>query len=231
MKFSIVIFIFNILILLFKSQASETVAEPIVESQDIKDNNNQEDVINQKPEISEEEERIRNAEISFSMEWSITMTDYEPSYVYMIPVEKRSTQIFYETITKPAKVRGAFLISGESGKKEPIDFQINDPTNTIIYKNNTISGIFSFEANLFGEYSISIRNKSPKDLALVTFTMNTYQEEVLSKEHLSIAEEKLTNIMRFIRSIKAEEGFTRQFVRDKKKSKLILIIKISSLKK
>jgi hypothetical protein len=213
--------IINLIILLYNSQETEFVADHIIEPEHLINNTNKEYEIIETPENNYEQDKLRQAEYQFSKEWSRTMNDYVPSYVYIIPVERKSTQVFYETITKSARVRGAFLLSGKSGKKEPIEFQINDPTDAIIYKNNTISGIFSFQANLLGEYSVIFRNNSPKDSALVTFTMNTYQEEVLSKEHLSFSEEKLTNLMTFIRSIRAEEGFTRQFVRNKKKSKYI----------
>ena len=219
-------FIINLIILLYNSQETEFVTDHIIESEHFINNTNKDYESIETPEINDEQVKLREAEYNFSKEWSRTMYDYEPSYVYMFPVERKSTQVYYETITKSARVRGAFLLSGESGKKEPIEFQINDPTDAIVYKNNTISGIFSFQANLLGEYTVKIKNNSPKDSALVTFTMNTYQEEVLSKEHLSYSEEKLTNLMRFIRSIRAEEGFTRQFVRNKKKSKYISIINL-----
>ena len=149
------------------------------------------------------------------------MKDYEPSYVYMIPVEKRNVQIFYENITKSnVLVRGAFLISEETDK-QPIEIMIMDPAQNIIYKNNTIAAVFSFDAVHQGEYSIRFRNLSPRDSVIVTFTMNTYQQEFLSSEHLSFTEEKLTGIIKFMTSIRAEEDFSRQFMRKKKNSKQI----------
>jgi len=57
------------------------------------------------------------------MEWERTMSDYEPTYVYMIPIGQRKKEIFYEDITiVPARIRGAFLTDEE--KKDKVDFEV-----------------------------------------------------------------------------------------------------------
>ena len=170
-------------------------------------------------ELSEEEKLNNQIEVQFYTDWSEKMSDFEPSYVYMFPIEKRNIQIFYENITKNnVLVRGAFLITEESDK-QPVEVMIMDPAQNIIYKNNTIAAVFSFDAVHQGEYSIRFRNLSPKDSVVVTFTMNTYQQELLSSEHLSFSDEKLNGIMKFMSGIRAEEDFSRQFMRKKKNSK------------
>lgn len=177
--------------------------------------------IEETEELSEEEKLNKQIEVQFYKDWSEKMSDYEPSYVYMVPIEKRNIQIFYENITKSnVLVRGAFLISEETDK-QPIEIMIMDPAQNIIYKNNTIAAVFSFDAVHQGEYSIRFRNLSPRDSVVVTFTMNTYQQEFLSSEHLSFTEEKLNGIMKFMTGIRAEEDFSRQFMRKKKNSKII----------
>ena len=51
------------------------------------------------------------------------MKDYEPDYVYMIPVGYRKHEIFYENITHvPVTVKGAFLT--DEDKKDKIEFEV-----------------------------------------------------------------------------------------------------------
>ena len=52
--------------------------------------------------------------------------------------------------------------------------------------------------------------------------MNTYQDEILTSEHLSYSEEKLNNLAKFMTGIYTEEGFSSQFMKDKKKCKYIV---------
>jgi hypothetical protein len=52
------------------------------------------------------------------------MKDYEPDYVYMIPVGYKKKEIFYENITHvPVTIRGAFLT--DEDKKDKIEFEVN----------------------------------------------------------------------------------------------------------
>jgi len=66
----------------------------------------------------EEKERAE-----FSSQWEIEMSDYEPDFVYMIPLDYKSSDVFYQNITyitQDFKLRGAILVDEE--KKESIDF-------------------------------------------------------------------------------------------------------------
>lgn len=155
---------------------------------------------------------------TFSAEWSNRMRDYEPMYVYMIPVKKKGAESFYETITKvPAKVRGAFLT--ETNKKDKIEFIILSPDNKLVYKNFTNECIFDFEATQPGDYIIKFRNPAGEGEINVTFTLNTYQNEILSSEHLSFSEKKIDALSQFINQINVLEDFVLTQERGQKKSK------------
>ncbi len=231
MKFLLSLIVSSLL-LAFKAQEAqaqpkeEVVQDRVETKEEISQMNNNTE-INEKTEaeIQAEEEELRNreAELNFSYEWSSKMSDYEPKYVYMIPVERKMTEMFYETILKvPVKVRGAFLISSESGKKKPVELLIKGPNKIPLYRNATVAGIFEFEATEAGDYVILLRNRISKEPITVTFTMNTYQDEILTSEHLSYSEEKLNNLAKFMTGIYTEEGFSSQFMKDKKKCKYII---------
>lgn len=216
------------ILLSFRTQEAESkpqeeaVQDRVETKEELNQSNNTETNEKSEAEIQAEEEELRNkeAELNFSYEWSSKMSDYEPKYVYMIPVDRRMSEVFYESILKvPVKVRGAYLISSESGSKKPIEIFIKGPSKQSIYKNATIAGIFEFEATEAGDYYIILRNRISKEPITVTFTMNTYQDEILTSEHLSFSEEKLNNLSKFMTTIYTEEGFSSQFMRDKRKCK------------
>lgn len=51
------------------------------------------------------------------------MKDYEPEYVYMIPLAHKKQELYYENISSvPAYVRGAFLTDDD--KKDKVDFEV-----------------------------------------------------------------------------------------------------------
>ena len=125
------------------------------------------------------------------------MSDYEPDYVYMIPVAYKRREIFYETFTKaPSHVRGAFLL--DEDKNEEIEFSILSPTNQIMCHNTTSQSIFEFEAKETGTYQIVFDNRYTNSDVKVTFTMNTGQNPILKKEDLNVTEEKQKSLLDFM---------------------------------
>lgn len=174
---------------------------------------------NNQEAFSEEEEDITN---HFSLEWEKKMYDYDPGYVYMIPVKSKRTEKFYEDITKvPVNIRGAFLT--DENIKDKIEFIITDPNSKLVYKNFTNECIFEFEATVPGTYKIKFRNSQSKHELKVTFTMNTYQEDILQNDHLTFTEKKIENILKFTEKIRLEEGFVRQKRKERFSSKCCLI--------
>ena len=172
-------------------------------------------------EINEEENENKKVETNFYSEWSNKMSDYQPDYVYIFPVKKLTIQKYYENIIKvPVLVRGAFLTHFDNKVKAPIELIIYDPNNNQVFVNRTIASIISFEANIPGEYSIQFKNFDKKEEFIsVTFTLNTYQKELLKKENLSFTEEKLNSLLKFVTSMGTEEEFTGQFAKERKKCK------------
>lgn len=168
----------------------------------------------------EEEQKISDDEPVtnlFSQEWEKKMNDYEPSYVYMLPIKSRKTEKYYEDIAKvPVTIRGAFLT--DENVKDKLEFIVTDPNNKLIYKNFTNECIFDFQATIPGTYQFKFRNSQSKNELKVTFTMNTYQDEVLQKEHLTFTEQKVESLMKFVEKIKFEEGLVSKKKAERRKS-------------
>ena len=171
-----------------------------------------------------------NEEVNtFSEEWERSMSDYEPAYVYMIPIKPKKTEKFYEEITKvPAKVRGAFL--SDENQKDKIEFTILGPGQKIMYKNFTNECIFEFEVTKPGPYLIKFRNPVSKQEVKVTFTMNSYQDQVLQKEHMNFTEDKIVSLSKFMDSIKLEKDMLKSKLKHRRKSKFCSIFKKFILK-
>jgi hypothetical protein len=125
------------------------------------------------------------------------MSDYEPDYVYLIPVSYKKREVFYETITKvPIRLRGAFLMNED--KNDKIEVQIMTPSNKLFYFNVTSQDIFDLNATEAGTYTISFDNRYTNTDIRVTFTMNTGHNTLLRKEDLNITEAKASEILDFM---------------------------------
>ena len=183
-----------------------------VESPDEVDENNN----NSSQEIDTE---ITN---TFSAEWEKKMYDYEPGYVYMIPVKSKKSETFYEEISKvPVKIKGAYLT--DENIKDKIEFIVVDPNNKMVYKNFTNECIFEFEAKIAGTYKVKFRNSQSKHELKVTFTMNTYQEEILQKDHFNFTDEKINTLGKFMDKIRFEEGVISKKRKERKFSKCFFV--------
>lgn len=145
---------------------------------------------------------------SFTQEWVQKMRDYESTYVYMIPVAYKSSQIFYENITTvPARVRGAFIL--DEGSKDKIEFKIKSPKGLTVYSNVTNAALFDLNVTESGLYEVSFNNRYKNGELKPTFTMNTGQNEILKKKDLSHTEEKLDQLISFLKNFGTESRVTR----------------------
>lgn len=158
---------------------------------------------------------------TFSEEWESEMSDYEPDYVYMIPLKYKSKEIYYETIeTVPVTVRGAYMTADD--KEEIIDFEIIDPDNQVIFTKTKNVCIFKLLFIKAGRYKIVFNNRYVNNDLKVTFTMKNGQNEILKKEDLSGSNQKLDNLNNFIEKFDLEFKFNRNIHNDRYKSNNII---------
>jgi hypothetical protein len=147
------------------------------------------------------------------------MRDYEPDYVYMIPVNYKKREIFYETITKvPAFVRGAVLM--DSDMKENIDISIYSPKGEVVYSKTVIQDIFSFNVTEVGSYKIIFDNRYSNSDMKLTFTMNTGQNPILKKEDLSLSQQKAESLVEFMEQYSVSYKMKHNAHHERYKSKI-----------
>ena len=165
------------------------------------------------------EEHYESSTDAFTNEWRTKMKDFESTYVYIIPITYKSVQIFYENITSVlARVRGAFII--DDIKKDKVDFKIKDPNGKVLYSNITHQAIFDLNVTVPGFYEILFNNRFKNGEIKPTFTMNTAQNDILKKSDLNKTEEKLDELVTFLKSLGTEDKMKRN-VQRKRYKKLI----------
>jgi len=148
----------------------------------------------------EEKERAE-----FSSQWEIEMSDYEPDFVYMIPLDYKSSDVFYQNITyitQDFKLRGAILVDEE--KKESIDFRIESPSGIIVYKKTTAQCIFNFVLKEKGVYKFYFDNKYENSEIRITFTINSGNNNIVKKSDLDFSQQKANSLLEFIEKLKTE---------------------------
>ena len=198
-NFLIVIFIIFLEIIVISQGQQQT---PTVEQQHEADNNNN---------VKSAEEEKKQAEImnlmqDFNNEWETKMMDYNSEYDYNIPLRPRIQEIYYENVTTvPAIFKGAFIISDESVDK--IEFIIKDPNNRIIYQVTKHHDIFEVPIKLVGKYTIIFNNRISKANLMVTFTMNSGQNNPINAKDLTKTEQKLESLNTVIKKFNLEFKF------------------------
>ena len=115
----------------------------------------------------------------FSNEWEAKMGDFQMEYLYYIPLEYRDQEEYFENITTvPTTFKGAFFLSDETTNK--IEFYIKDSLGRIIYQAYGHYNIFDIKIQKADKYTIIFRNSSAKDKVVITFTVNTGQNNLIN---------------------------------------------------
>ena len=185
----------------------------------IKNLNSTEDL--NKEEYSKHKE-VSNLMKEFSDEWETKMQDYKMEYIYYIPIEYRDQEIYFENVTTvPTKFKGAFFLSDESTDK--IEFYVKDSYDKVIYKAFGHYNIFEIPINKPDKYTITFRNNLAKNKVVVTFTMNTGQNNMLNSKDLSNTEKKMDNLEAVIKKFNMEFKLSRDIHTRRYQSKLSFI--------
>ncbi len=166
------------------------------------------------------------ARADFSIQWEHEMSDYEPDFVYMIPLDYKSSDVFYQNITNVPDdfmLRGAILV--DEDKKEAIDFRIESPSGIIVYKNVTAQCIFNIHLKEKGVFKFYFDNKYENTEIRVTFTINSGNNNVVKKEDLDYSQLKANDLLVFIQSLKTERKLKKntEYIRTLSKFLLSLL--------
>ena len=154
----------------------------------------------------------------FSNEWEAKMSDYNMEYIYEIPLRQREQEIYYENVkTVPTVFKGAFYIPDETTDK--IDFYIRDSNHQLVYKATGHYNIFEIPINKTDKYSITFRNMA-KNKVVITFTMNTGQNNMINAKDLTNTEKKMDDLKAVIKKFNMEFKLSRDIHMKRYQSKL-----------
>mgnify|MGYP003571455486 CR=1 FL=1 len=172
--------------------------------------------------ISKEEEQnqreIDKLIEDFYNEWDEKMSNYTVEYVYYIILENGMEEKYYENVTTiPTTFRGAYFLSDNSNDR--IGFYIKDPNNKVIYSSIRHFSIFELKLNKTGLYTFYFVNRYSKQKEVVTLTMNTGQNNLLTTKELNDTEKKMENLESIIKKFNMEFKLTRDIHTKRFKSK------------
>ena len=177
---------------------------------------------NQNEEHNPEDEKKTEGMIlmeEFSNEWEAKMQDYNMEYLYYIPIEYRDQEFFFENITSvPTTLKGSFFISDETTDK--VEFYIRDTLDRVIYQASGHYNIFEIPIKKADKYTIIFRNNLAKNKVVVTFTMNTGQNNFINSKDLSNTEKKMDNLEAVIKKFNMEFKLSRDIHTKRYQSKL-----------
>ena len=190
--------------------------------------NNQNQTSNQaQDKVKEEADNLMK---QFLDEWEEKMQDYKMEYLYYIPIQPRDQEIYFENVTTvPTTFKGSFFLSDESVDK--IEFYIKDSYDKVIYKATGHHNIFEIPINRPDKYTLTFRNNLSKNKVVVTFTMNTGQNNILNSKDLTNTEKKMDNLEGVIKKFNMEFKLSRDIHTRRYKSKYnyIYLFKIISI--
>lgn len=157
----------------------------------------------------------------FNNAWEVKMIDYNSEYDYTIPLRPRIQEIYYENVTTvPSKFKGAFIISEETTDK--IEFIVKDPKDKIIYQVTNHHDVFEIPIELKGKYTIIFNNRISNGNLMITFTMNTGQNQLINAKDLTKTQTKLETLNKVIKKFNLEFKFGHDIHTRRYKSKIII---------
>ena len=220
-KINIKFFNFYILIIflnIYLAQSQEQNSIPTVEEESAIGKNQKN---NAKIEDQKKKDEFLNLMQDFNNEWEVKMIDYNSEYDYSIPLRPRIQEIYYENVTTvPSKFKGAFIISEETTDK--IEFIVKDPKNKIIYQATNHHAIFEIPIEIKGIYTIIFNNRISNGNLMITFTMNTGQNQLINAKDLTKTQTKLETLNKVIKKFNLEFKFGHDIHTRRYKSKIII---------
>ena len=154
----------------------------------------------------------------FTSEWEEKMEDYNYEYLYYIPINPREQEIYFENVTSvPTTFKGAYFLSDESANR--IEFYVKDSDDRIVHKAIGHHDIFEFNITKADRYSITFRNNIAKEKVVITFTMNTGQNNMLVSKDLTNTEKKMDSLEAVIKKFNMEFKLSRDIHTKRYKSK------------
>ncbi len=155
----------------------------------------------------------------FSKDWQKYMSDFVSQHVMVVPLTYKRQTEFFENVTQiPAKFRGAFIIDDNEYKDAKLSFKIISPSNKVLFEKTDYSGIFNVNLTERGLYRmLLVNNYVYRKEITPTITFNTGQNLILEKKQLTESEQKLNNLIDFLKNYYAEIKLTRDTRKNREK--------------
>ena len=163
-------------------------------------------------------DELTNLYMDFASEWESKMQDYVYDYLYYIPLNPKEQEIYFENVTSvPTTFKGSYFLSDESTNK--IEFYIRDSNDKIIHKAVGHHNIFEINITKIDRYSITFRNNIAKEKVVVSFSMNTGQNNMLESKDLTDTEKKMESLEALIKKFNMEFKLSRDIHTQRYRSK------------
>ena len=163
-------------------------------------------------------DELTNLYMDFASEWESKMQDYVYDYLYYIPLNPKEQEIYFENVTSvPTTFKGSYFLSDESTNK--IEFYIRDSNDKIIHKAVGHHNIFEINITKVDRYSITFRNNIAKEKVVVSFSMNTGQNNMLESKDLTDTEKKMESLEALIKKFNMEFKLSRDIHTQRYRSK------------
>lgn len=155
----------------------------------------------------------------FSNEWEAKMRDFIMDYTYYIPLEYRDQEMYFENVTTvPTVFKGTYFIADES--TDQVEFYIRDSFDRVIYQHAGHYNIFEIPLKKPDRYAIIFRNNLAKHKVVVTFSMNTGQNNLINSNDLTNTEKKMDHLEAVIKKFNMEFKLSRDIHIKRYQSKL-----------
>ncbi|XP_954405.1 P24 family protein, putative [Theileria annulata] len=135
------------------------------------------------PDSLDREEDFHD-DIPYYNEWNEKMADFHPKSLLSVLISPKSSEVFYETVVKqPTTIKGMFFTTSKDDYLS-VQVVVRSPINQVLYTNDSPEGLFSVDANMVGDYQISLTNTHWMTPVAVTFATGTDDHSILKTEHV-----------------------------------------------
>ena len=160
-------------------------------------------------EVKEEthQPEVDTAKALFTEKWQHMMNDFHPDFVYMIQVDYKSNEIFYQKINHvPYNIKGAFIIGDdeETDIKDIMEFRIESPSGKIIFNDTATRTLFNLDITEVGIYKFYFDNRFQNNPVRVTFTLNSGNNNIVETKDLDFSNQKANSLVDFVEKMKLE---------------------------
>jgi len=139
-------------------------------------------------------------------EWGNYMDGFVPELLLTFPLPPRTDEYFYEDVTPPQTLRGAFFAS-DGTETSSVDFKVLSPAGDVVYEKSGEDGLFHLLALKKGPYTFMVSNHRWMEQKMVTFALGAGNQTNIKKEHVHEVDSQIQSISKELKDIQSESTF------------------------